>query len=402
MVIKINSLIRYELKKIISVKKAVLLLAFILSIALIYLFSHIQNYEYSRMLKQEYSEFSGPVSDEKAVSAENKYEAFMMDLSHYDIPEQYLNTDINELNSIISFNTYYLADEYKSAAEALKTISSEAQTAADYKSNFSKLLKSMELSKAAEKKYSDLRINFSEPIIGYCEAWRLFVEFTVVYAPLILGFILILLISPVFTKEYVSSVGNIIISTKNGKSRVIIAKVTASLICAGAVFIILTLINLLLLGLVFGFDGYNVSMFAGTNEIFTQTPYGFTYLSYLFYYLAFGITGVVFFTLSLLTISCMFKSYVTSMSTAFLIYYIPAFTDLLTYNYMQKNDLSDILYFTNYSMVQASSYVSRFRSFEFGDVSVPVIYFSVIFFIFISVINISFLFVLFKRSAVEK
>lgn len=93
-------------------------------------------------------------------------------------------------------------------------------------------------------------------ILEYSYGWKVFTE--VLELGCMLGMVLILLaISPVFSEEGYMNTQQILFTTKEGKAKDIAAKIAAGMTVVIAVCAIVIILDLILVGVVFGLDGRN-------------------------------------------------------------------------------------------------------------------------------------------------
>lgn len=137
-------------------------------------------------------------------------------------------------------------------------------------------------------------------IVGDTIFYAFFEEFMATYCPFILGFLIVLLISPIFAQEYDQKMYGLVLSTKHGKKRIIIGKLLATII----IIILACVYTIILFGLIdFCMWGPGILdasfVLAGDNVfIYLFAPYNFRVWMYLlvqFGCLLLGSLGLGFF-----------------------------------------------------------------------------------------------------------
>lgn len=164
----------------------------------------------------------------------------------------------------------------------------------------------------------------------YYDGWEeLSSSFSVLIA-LVVSAIIVICLSPVFSEEYSQKTDAIILTTKHGKNKVIIAKLMSSLLFTLSVFLLFAVLNFTLYAKVYGLDGFNANI--QLHGWYYQSPYDMTFLDLYLYSLGLSFTGLLFIAAITLFISSKVKSPFITVILSASILYIP------------KIDLSDISY----------------------------------------------------------
>ncbi|WP_438431578.1 hypothetical protein [Gorillibacterium sp. sgz500922] len=122
-----------------------------------------------------------------------------------------------------------------------------------------------------EKKNAEIRVPFR---VGFSKGWEYLLENSEALL-LLSAFLISICVAPVFSGEYQSGADAILLSTKYGRSRVIGAKLRASLLLATGLFLLAALLQLLLTFAIYGAEGGNLSLQAVSTRYLTA-PFAFT------------------------------------------------------------------------------------------------------------------------------
>lgn len=186
-----------------------------------------------------------------------------------------------------------------------------------------------------------------------------FSEYFTTMSPSILGFLIIFFLSPVFSNEYATNMDALILSSKNGKKKIIISKMIASLIAVTCIFIIVIGTYNLANAFVFGIDGGATSFTALLYDpfIYMNSPYNFTMLQYFLVSLLtsyLGCLGLGVFTLFI-------SSKITNQLLATMINMAIFFIPLIMVGFLGYDS---IFKFTYVGIMQARSLFYSFSTFS--------------------------------------
>ncbi len=160
--------------------------------------------------------------------------------------------------------------------------------------------------------------------IGYVDGW-LTTSSNMVQIFIILSFVLILAVSPVFSGEY-GGVDSIILTARYGRSKCAAAKIAASLITSAGAFIVIAGVNLLFAFLFYGKEGLDCSILFAPLE-FTERfiPFNITVGELLCYQILLGFTNVISVTGIALALSALSKNQLSAFAVCAALYMLPIF-----------------------------------------------------------------------------
>lgn len=170
---------------------------------------------------------------------------------------------------------------------------------------------------------------------------------------IILGSVIVISLSPVFSQEYSQHTDAIILTTRHGKKQLIVAKLLSAFLFTTALYLIFTVLNFSLVAMVYGLDGSNSHI--QLESWYSQSPYNMTFLD--FYLVILGVTfiGLIFMTVLTLFISSKVRSPFIGVILSALLLYLPSI------NLAETSDLADkILSLFPYNIMNVSG------SFEIG------------------------------------
>lgn len=170
----------------------------------------------------------------------------------------------------------------------------------------------------------------------YYDGWgKLSTSFSILVA-MVVSAIIVICLSPVFSEEYSHKTDAIILTTKYGKNKVIIAKLISSLLFTLSVYLLFVTLNFTLYATIYGLDGFNANI--QLHAWYYQSPYDMTFLDLNLFSMGLSLIGLLFIAVLTLFISSRVKSpFITVILSASLLY-IP------------KIDLSEISYTANMAL----------------------------------------------------
>ncbi|MDL2300122.1 ABC transporter permease [Clostridiaceae bacterium OttesenSCG-928-D20] len=203
--------------------------------------------------------------------------------------------------------------------------------------------------------------------IGYNLFFDYFARFLSNFAILVLGFSVVFLLSPLFNMEYTTGMDALILSSKHGKRKLIYAKLLSGLLSIVLVHFTIFCVYCLLCAAFFGVKGGNTSFVAMFYDPFQYllSPYGlsmngfFVRAIFLSLCAAIGIGG---FTILL---STKIRQPVLCMSIALAVFFVP----LLLSTMGGGSQLQNALNFSYGKIMQVTPLYTRYRGFViFGKV----------------------------------
>lgn len=141
-------------------------------------------------------------------------------------------------------------------------------------------------------------------------------------AAIILGVVIVIMLSSVFSQEYSSKTDNLVLTAKYGKNKLITAKILSAFTFTTVLYLFFAVLNSILYAVVYGLRGYNCNI--QINGLYYESPYSMTFLQFYIIVLCLGFVGLLFMTGITLLISSRGKNPFISVVTAAAILYIPA------------------------------------------------------------------------------
>lgn len=226
-------------------------------------------------------------------------------------------------------------------------------------------------------------------VIGDTVAYGFFEEFIANYLPFILGFVIALLIAPVFALEYGNKMDGLVLSTKHGKKNVIIGKFIAANLVILAVYSFLVGVFGTISVAVWGVSDGNASfVFAADNVyIYSSSPYNFRVLQYMMILIGCSLLGCLGFGCLTLFVSSRCKNALSASMVSLALVYVP----LLTFKMLGENEgiVPNILrlfhgavmgvrtLFSNYFPVVIGNVTLTIPTISIGIVCVSSVFFSI-------------------------
>ncbi len=142
-------------------------------------------------------------------------------------------------------------------------------------------------------------------IYGYCDGWLNLVQGFGIMIMLI-SVILIIAITPVFSEEYSSKTAAVILTTKHGKNKDIIAKIASAFIFTILVYIFFAILNFVIIGEFYSFSGLDISIQCNSSGLFFDYPINMSFKSLIsttFFVYLIGIITLTAFSLLFSAIS---------------------------------------------------------------------------------------------------
>lgn len=173
-------------------------------------------------------------------------------------------------------------------------------------------------------------------VIGDTVFYAFMEEFIANYLPLILGFMIALLIAPVFASEYGNKMDGLLLSAKHGKRKLIIGKfVAAAVVILGVYCFVLGVFAVISL-CVCGIGDMNASfVFTADNVfIYLSSPYNFRVWQYMLVMLACSLLGCMGFGCLTLFVSSKCRSALSASMVSLALVYIP----ILAFKMLGQNE----------------------------------------------------------------
>ncbi len=129
-------------------------------------------------------------------------------------------------------------------------------------------------------------------------------------------------IATIFSNDYQSNVAPIVLSSKNGKNKLIKAKIISAVIFSTIVFIISNL-SFLIYTAIESFNGYNEPLHL--LRFLEATPFNITILQFYIRALAISFMGLILFTFLAMAVSLFVKNNMIATIITLVVYYAPTF-----------------------------------------------------------------------------
>lgn len=305
-------LLKHELYKIFS-NRILYIALFFFTLVTIYLYpDDIQRSLGSvrYFYKEYYQQFEGPVTEDKVKLAGEYFEK----KPEVDNPAQEVSRSMHSQKAV--YFEILKADQRLSNQQALLK-------------SLVKRLHTMENNGQDDYEYKEIKLHYNmvkdikTSVISFNWGWREASDFINTLGTVIMGVMILLGVSTVFSNEYSTNMDALILSSKNGKSRVITAKLLASGIFIVIVALFFTLLNLLIQFKIMGFTGGNSTL----QSLFRyeNSPYGWTLVQYIPRQIAAHLFGSLAFGFIVLLVSSLCKSGLASFFISSFIFGLPLF-----------------------------------------------------------------------------
>lgn len=180
--------------------------------------------------------------------------------------------------------------------------------------------------KADKLEYEILKKRGYKDSVYYTAGWDEILESNSYIVFLFIGILIILGVSPVFSEEYNSKMDNIILSSRHGKGKLILSKITAVLIYCIFVVLIFSLFELVTYGILYGFKGYNVPL-KNLQRLYEYTSFDMPVIKFYFIQRIFILLGSFAFGLFVLIMSSLNKNYLVSAFISGMVFLVPYVSD---------------------------------------------------------------------------
>ena len=180
------------------------------------------------------------------------------------------------------------------------------------------------------KMYEQVQVPF---YFDYYDGWEKMSSSFSILVALVVSAIIVICLSPVFSEEYSQKTDAIILTTKYGKNKVILAKIISSLIFVLSIYLLFGTLNFTLHAAIYGLDGSNANI--QLHGWYYQSPYHFTFLELNLVSMGLSLIGLLYIAVITLFISSKVKSPFITVILSAAVLYIP------------KIDVSEISYTAN-------------------------------------------------------
>lgn len=288
-----KNLIKFELRKILTKRFAVISIAAILLLSLILSFSTLHSmYAFDGNGTEETGKAAVEIDKQIALKYEGKLT---------DNKVQQMMSEFKPTQDLHGMNAKYI---YQNALQ-----SSVFSHFADIDGSWNGL--------SVADVFGDKEIK-----VGYVNGW-LSTSQNMAKIFIVLSLVIILLIAPVFSGEY-GGVDNIILTSKYGKTKCATAKVLASLLSAVFITTLVVIFNLLIAVAIYGTEGLDCSiLFAPIDFLEGYIPFNITCGTVLKYQILLAFMSAISVTGIVLILSAVCKSQMIAFVISAAIYVIP-------------------------------------------------------------------------------
>ena len=318
-----KTLIKFELRKILTKRFSLISIAVILLFSLILAFSTFQG---MHAFDGKNAEGGGKsaVEIDKAIAA--KYEGILTDEK-----VQKIMTEFKPTYDLQGMNAKYL---YLNALQ-----SATFSRFSDMDGNWNGL--------SVSDVFGDEEIK-----IGYINGW-LNTSQNMVKVFIVLSLIIMLLIAPVFSGEY-SGVDNIILTSRYGKTRCAAAKVTASLLASIFITFLVSAFNLIFAFAVYGKEGLDCSiLFAPLGFVEGYIPFNITCGTLLKYQILLAFSSAISVTGITLLLSAICKSQMIAFVLSAAVHLMPGMLPISETNALYRVIVLMPFYHSQFSSIMS-------------------------------------------------
>ena len=267
-----------------------------------------------------------------------------------------------------------IASEYEGILtdEKVQQMMSEFKITQDLHGLNAKYIYINALQSAAFSHFSDMDGKWNGLSVADVNGW-LSTSRNMIKVFLFLSLVIVLLIAPVFSGEY-SGVDNIILTSRYGKTKCATAKVIASLSVAITVTILVVVFNLIIAFMAYGKDGWNCSiLFAPMEFSEGYIPFNITCGTVLKYQILLAFMSAVSVTGITLILSAVCKNQMISFVAAATVYIIPIMLPIAETNGLYRLIVLMPLYYSQYISIMSVEQMGNGMLYAIWAVPVAVI-----------------------------
>ena len=327
-------LLKFELYKILKQKSIWVTLILLLGMSYLSLIYPFQ----PEVEKEMYQEWEGVLSEEKVEKARREYTLLMNKEEQRLNDEQVIFSD-RETMQLWMYQKIILSEMVKeNNAQRLDELDTENTIEAEMEANMIENIRMNEFS------------HHSGPAqtIGFVE----FGSF------LVLGVMLVLGLSTIYSKEYSSGMDNYLFSSKKGRKPLAWAKIGAALIYTLLVVLVWESFNLIINFIIHGNEGWGMPIQFYTlymNPAYADSPYAFTMLEYHLIQLGIHLIAGMAFALLIVIISSLSKNALITFFISAAIYISPELLGMV-------ESLRTILAFAYISVIRVEFLFNDFKT----------------------------------------
>lgn len=167
--------------------------------------------------------------------------------------------------------------------------------------------------------------NQSSIILGYCDGWDIMLSGMGSVLSILMCLLVVITLSPVFSEEYSCHTDSVIYAARYGKTKLVTAKIIASLEAITGIYVIFLFLNAVLCMGIYGVQGGNVSIQSSLH--YAASTYHLTFLQMFLISVILNIFGIVTMTIITLFISAKLNTPVTALITSCAVCFLPVLFD---------------------------------------------------------------------------
>lgn len=177
----------------------------------------------------------------------------------------------------------------------------------------------------SQKSLEEAYKNEQPIVLGYCDGWDKIISGMGSILAVFMCLFIVISLSPVFAEEYAYHTDSVIYAARYGKTKLVKAKIIASLeimICIYAIFLLFTVV---LYGAVYGLQGGTVSIQSSLH--FASSAYHLTFLQLFGISVVLNIIGMIALATITLFLSAQMSSPVTALILSCFVCFMPVLFD---------------------------------------------------------------------------
>lgn len=167
--------------------------------------------------------------------------------------------------------------------------------------------------------------NHESIILGYCDGWDKMLSSMGNVLAILLCLLVVITLSPVFSEEYSCHTDSVIYAARYGKTKLVTAKIIASLETVIGMYIVFMLLNAALYMGTYGAQGWNVNIQSSLH--YASSAYDLTFLQMFLISVALNILGLIAMTIITLFISAKLNAPVTALIASCVVCFLPVLFD---------------------------------------------------------------------------
>lgn len=189
----------------------------------------------------------------------------------------------------------------------------------------SALLEYMTAPEGEIKSMEEAYPNHGSIILGYCDGWDKMLSGMGSVLSILVCLLVVITLSPVFSEEYSCHTDSVIYAARYGKTKLVTAKIIASIETVTGMYVIFLFLNAVLHMGIYGVQGGNVSIQSSLH--YASSAYPLTFLQIFLISVGLNIFGIVTMTIITLFISAKMNTPVTALIASCVVCFLPVLFD---------------------------------------------------------------------------